>query len=304
MNNSVRFSLALLVAPLALATYPITAAAQFQSQPNYFAASPYNPAIREFGAPEPAVSAGGASTRGGVAPTVEDGFRPLSRVAFGVGISPLGIDLQATTNINRHLNVRAAGSLFNYTADNISTEGFNVTAKINMASVRASVDYYPFHVGFRLSPGVMFYNQNKADVTFLAASGTSFSLNDHNYYSASGANAVVGKGAFGLGNGSAAFTMTTGWGNVIPASGRHFSFPFEVGVAFIKTPTVALNLTGFVCDAQGQNCVNVATDPTAQADLAAQVQKYQNDFDPLKTYPIVSFGVAYNFRARGGFAAH
>jgi len=229
-------------------------------------------------------------------PAPKPALRPFSRIAFGGGVSPLGIGIQTATILNRHFNVRAGGNYFNYTANNISTEGFNVSAKLKMSSAGASLDYYPFHAGFRLSPGLLFYNGNHASATFVAASGTSFTLDNHTYYSASGANAVVGNGGFGLGNGRPAFTATTGWGNVIPASGRHFSFPLELGVAFIKSPTVALNLSGYVCDAQGQNCVNVATDATAQSDLAAQVKKYQNDFDPLKTYPIVSFGVAYNFR--------
>jgi len=69
-------------------------------------------------------------------------------------------------------------------------------------------------------------------------------------------------------------------------------------VAFTKAPTVALALTGQVCDARGQNCVDVATDTTVQTNLNAQISKYQNDVNQLKTYPIVSFGVAYNFKIR------
>lgn len=286
-------SLAILALPLTLLAAPLTASAQL-------ADDSISPRTRVFAflssAFLPADGTANGITNGAF--NGEASLKPFSRIAFGVGVSPLGIGLQTATNINRHFNIRETGSFFNYTASNISTEGFNVTAKLSLASTGASIDYYPFHRGFRLSPGLLLYNQNKANATFVAASGTSFTLNNHTYYSASGANAVVGQGAFGLGNGRPAFTMTTGWGNVIPASGRHFSFPVEVGVAFIKSPTVALNLSGFVCDAQGQNCVNVATDATAQADLAAQVQKYQNDFNPLKTYPIVSFGFAYNFSIR------
>lgn len=272
----------------------MTASAQVQPA----SSAPYfEPALGDATAPAYATE-GGASGKSNIAPSATAPIKPLSRIALGVGVSPLGIGLQAATNINRHFNVRATGSLFNYTVNNIGTEGFNVTAKLKLASAGASLDYYPFHAGFRLSPGVLFYDGNKADTTFVAAAGTSFTLNNHTYYSASGGNEVRGVGAFGLGNGRAAFTATTGWGNVIPASGRHWSFPVEVGVAFIQQPTVALSLSGFVCDAHGHNCVNVATDATAQADLAAQVKKYQNDFEPLKTYPIVSFGVAYNFKIR------
>jgi hypothetical protein len=90
---------------------------------------------------------------------------------------------------------------------------------------------------------------------------------------------------------------------MIPRKGGHFSFPFELGVAFVGAPTVNVALTsGQACDAQGQNCVNVATDPDVKANMLAQVTKYKNDLDPLKTYPIASFGVAYSFGARGARA--
>jgi hypothetical protein len=285
-NITLHLSLALLAAPLALLNPPFTAGAQATANVD-------DGPTQTLVALDPI----GGTSRSAVS-TAAHPIKPFSRLAIGVGVSPLGVGLQAATNINRHLNIRATGNIFNYTDDGITTEGFNVTAKINMASAGASLDYYPFRAGFRLSPGVLFHNSNRASTTFDPAPGTSFSLDDHTYYSATGANAVHGVGAFGLGDGRAAFTMTTGWGNVIPASGRHLSFPFEIGVAFIKPPTVALTLSGEVCDANGQNCVDVATDSMAQADLAAQIKSYQSDIDPLKTYPIVSFGVAYNFKIR------
>jgi ubiquinone biosynthesis protein Coq4 len=44
--------------------------------------------------------------------------------------------------------------------------------------------------------------------------------------------------------------------------------------------------------------MDVATDQDVQTNLQSQIAKYKNDLDPLKTYPIVSFGMAYNFRIR------
>ncbi len=223
---------------------------------------------------------------------------PFSRVSLGVGVSPLGIGFLLATNINRYLDVRGTGNFLNYSINNINTNGFNVNANLNLASAGMAVDIYPFHNWFRISPGVLFYNQNQANAVFVAAPGTSFSLNNITYYSGSGTNAVTGLGTFGLGNGSAAPTITAGFGNLFPASGRHWTFPTEIGVAFIQNPTVGINLTGEVCNQQGQNCVNVATDPNVQSNLAAQVSSYQSDVQPLHTYPIVSFGVAYNFHIR------
>jgi len=110
---------------------------------------------------------------------------------------------------------------------------------------------------------------------------------------------VKGTGAVGLHTQKPAFTITTGWGNVVPSRGGHWSFPFELGVAFIGAPTMKLALTqGQVCDANGLNCVNVATDQALQTNLQAQVDKYIGDLEQLKTYPIVSIGVAYSFRIR------
>jgi hypothetical protein len=237
---------------------------------------------------------------GGVAPPIRGSYgadRPFSRVAFGGGFSPLGINVQTATNLNRYMNVRGSGNVFQFTENNLSTNGFNIDAKLNLASAGASLDVYPFPAhGFRLSPGLLFYNRNGASGNFSVKGGTSFSLDNTTYY-ASSSNPVQGIGSVGLHARSQAFTATTGWGNMIPRRGGHFSFPVEVGVAFVGAPTlnIALN-SGQVCDSAGENCVNVATDADAQTNLQAQVAKYTKDLNPLKTYPIVSAGVAYSFR--------
>jgi len=225
--------------------------------------------------------------------------KPFSQFAIGAGVGVMGVNLQAATNLNRFMNLRAVGNVLNYDVNDISTNGFNVNAKLNMATAGASVDIFPFPKhGLRFSPGVLFYNQNAASATFTVQDGTSFSLDDYTYYS-SKSNPVRGTGAFGLHKQNPAFTITTGYGNMIPRKGGHISFPFELGVAFIGAPAINVALTqGQVCNAQGLFCVDVATDATVQANLQAQVNKYKNDLDPLKTFPIVSFGVAYNFHLR------
>ncbi len=56
--------------------------------------------------------------------------------------------------------------------------------------------------------------------------------------------------------------------------------------------------SGQVCDANGQNCLNVATDPDVQSNLREEIAKDEKSLEPLKTYPILSFGVAYSFTLR------
>ena len=252
---------------------------------------------------------GGAVTRGGV--PVQGGMdagRPFSRYALSAVISPTGPGAELTTYLNNHFNVRATGNVFSYSTS-FTANGFPASASLNMASGRISGDIYPFHTGFRLSPGLMMYNTNELKASSNVASGSSFTLNGNTYYSAdanplTGATPLSASAVLGLHTNRPAFTMTAGWGNTIPRNG-HWSFPFEAGAAFIGSPSVHANLNGWACvDAAQTQCTNVAssTDPLAlqiQSDLNGQIGRWKNELDPLKTFPLVSFGVAYSFSPGG-----
>jgi hypothetical protein len=237
-------------------------------------------------------------------------MKPFSRLAVGGGASLMGVNLQAATNVNRYMNLRGSGNVFNYTVSNIKindnngTNGFNLDGKANMATAGVSLDVYPFPThGLRISPGFMLYNQNNISATATPSAGTSFTLNDVSYYS-DATNPVTMTANLGLNARKQAFTLTTGWGNMIPRKGGHLSFPFEIGAVFTGVPTLDVSLTGNACtnnaDAvqNGFSCVDMATNATAQSNLNAQIAKYKKDLDPLQVYPIISFGVTYNFRIR------
>ena len=226
-------------------------------------------------------------------------LEPFSRVGLGAGISLMGINLQAATNMDRHLNLRVNGDVFGYSVNNINTNGFTFGGNLSLASMGVDVDYFPVPThGFRLSPGLLLYNQNAVTATGTVAAGTSFTLNNNTYYS-SASNPVQAAATIGFHANNPAFTLTTGWGNLISRTGGHLSFPFEIGVAFTGAPSVNLALpSGQVCDATGNNCVNVSTDATLQSDLQAQIAKYKNDLNVLTVYPILSFGIGFNFHVR------
>jgi hypothetical protein len=67
---------------------------------------------------------------------------------------------------------------------------------------------------------------------------------------------------------------------------------------------VKVNLSGWACQDQAQTmCSNLsdATNPISvaiQSNLSAQIAKWTSDLNPLKTYPILSLGVAYSFSVR------
>src|SRR5205807_379887 len=121
--------------------------------------------------------------------------------------------------------------------------------------------------------------------------GSTFTLGGATYTS-DPANPITGTGRLDFVK--AAPTAMVGFGNLVPES-RHFTFNFEMGAVFQGSARTKLNLTGGACDATGLYCVNAATDPTVQANVAAEQNKINNKLSPFKYYPVVSFGFGYRF---------
>jgi hypothetical protein len=235
---------------------------------------------------------------------------PFSRLALSGGIGSMGINMQAAVNANRFFNIRGTGNYFNYNVSNVTinngggSNGISVSGNLKFATAGASLDIYPFpNHGFRLSPGAVFYNQNRATAAGATTPGSSFTFGSQTYYSDE-VDPLNLAASLGLNKQKTAFSMTTGWGNLISRGGGHFSFPFEIGAVFTGAPTIGFNATGNACLNQvdaadnGPSCENMATNPTAQANIAAQVAKYQKDLNVVRVYPIFSFGIGYNFKIR------
>ena len=89
---------------------------------------------------------------------------------------------------------------------------------------------------------------------------------------------------------------TIGWGNLVSRKeGKHFSVPFELGVAFQGSPKASLALAGSVCDPTGLNCRSVTSDPTVQSNIVSEQYKINNSMSLFKAYPIISIGLGYKF---------
>lgn len=232
---------------------------------------------------------GGAS--GQAAPAVDSSpgaSNRFSQVAFGGGVSPLGIQLQVATNVNSHFNLRGTGNFFNYSTS-FTNSGITASAKLSLDSAGVAVDIYPIPpLGFRISPGLLFYNGNQLTASASVPAGTTFTLNGTTYLSscnpsnpnlyvncAAGATPVGGSATLGLNTTKPAFTITTGWGNMTPRKG-HWSFPFEIGVAVIGAPSVNVTLGGTACYNQsGVYYCDSITD-TTPGSVGSQVQSNLN----------------------------
>ena len=98
----------------------------------------------------------------------------------------MGINMQAAVEANRYINIRGIGNYFSYNVNNVkingnsngsgNSNGIDVSGNLNFAKAGVALDFYPWpNHGFRLSPGVMLYNQN-------GASGQRHSLRRNQHY--------------------------------------------------------------------------------------------------------------------------
>ena len=214
----------------------------------------------------------------------------ISKFGIGLKISTLGVGVEAAVPIMARLNVRSGVNFFQYNRA-ITNDGIHYAAQLNFRSAEAHLDWYPFG-GFHVSPGVLFYNGNRLTANASVPGGQNFTLNGTAYQSDS-TNPVTGTGKLDFVKVSPSIML--GFGNLIPRSGRHYSFLFEVGGAYQGSARVALNSAGSVCDTTGNFCRSVASDPTVQANVLAQQQKIRNDINPYRFFPVISLGVGFNF---------
>lgn len=215
-------------------------------------------------------------------------------VGVGVKIGLFGVGVEGAVPIASHLNVRGGGNFFSYN-DTLTSSGITYNADLHFRSAEASLDWFPFRGGFHVSPGALLYNGNQVAGGAHVPAGETFTLNDQTYTS-SATDPVSGTGSLTFPY-KAAPKLTVGWGNLVPRSERHFSFPFEVGFAYVGDPKFVLNLQGTACYTyQGTPyCDNVATDTNIQSNLATEIKKINNDAAPARFFPILSQGFAVRF---------
>ena len=219
----------------------------------------------------------------------------FSRLSFFLSASSLGIGEQMSTNLSPHLDARIFGNHAAMTTHHYSQSDFSIVVNLEFANVGAMADAYPFHRPFRFSAGYLFYNGDRVRADLHAKQDAVFTINDIDWIS-DNADPVYGTGRLTLGG--SGFLLTAGYGRMVSRSEKHFTFPFEAGVAFINTPAVTLNLAGQICTAQGVNCQPAATFPGFADALAAQVAAWNQNAAPFHIFPIVEGGVSYTFRIR------
>lgn len=212
--------------------------------------------------------------------------------AFAVKVSLLGAGIESAVRIADHANVRAGFNMIRYDRG-FNKDGIDYKGQLNFQTVEAHLDYFPWAKSFHISPGVLVYAADPVTATANVPGNQSFSLGNTTYYSDPATlTSANGKITFYR----AAPMITVGWGNLVSRKeGKHFSVPFEIGVAFQGSPKAKLALSGNVCDQPGVNCRSAVTDPTVQSNILTEQNKINNDMMLFKAYPIISVGIGYKF---------
>jgi hypothetical protein len=214
----------------------------------------------------------------------------LPRFGIGVTVGTMGIGVNAGVAVMNRVNVRAGFNAFSYTGS-FSKDGADYSATLQLQSVDAKVDL--FLLGpFRVTPGVLLYNNNNVDATAAVVGGRSFSLGGTQYFSSFG-DPIKGKATLALNKVSP--TLAIGFGNMLPHN-KHFSVLFDIGVVYQGSPDFRLALSGTGCLISGaSNCFPVNSVPGLPANIVNEQNKINHDLNPFKYYPDVTFGFGWRF---------
>jgi hypothetical protein len=216
-------------------------------------------------------------------------IRPFRSVAVGFTANSLGASVELATPVSRSFNLRSSVNVFAFDYP-FTIDGVNYDARLHLKSSGTMLDWFPRHRGFHISPGVL-YVKNVLTSGASVGAGQTFVLGSQTYINS--VDDPVGGSAMVVFPRRVAPMLLLGFGNMIPRSGRHLSFPMEFGAAYTGAPEISVILNGTACSQQG--CLAFAQNKQAQASVQQEVYKLNEDLKRLPAYPIVSMGVAYHF---------
>jgi hypothetical protein len=216
-------------------------------------------------------------------------IRPFRSVGVGFTANSLGASVEVATPVSRSFNLRSSVNVFAFDYP-FTIDGVNYDARLHLKSSGTMLDWFPLHRGFHISPGVL-YVKNALTSGASVGAGQTFVLGSQTYINS--VDDPVGGSAMVVFPRKVAPMLLLGFGNIIPRSGRHLSFPVEFGAAYTGAPVISVTLNGTACSQHG--CLAFAQNQEAQASVQQEVYKLNENLKRLPVYPIVSMGVAYHF---------
>ena len=216
-------------------------------------------------------------------------FRPFTHFGLAAKADSLGVGGELATVLSRSLNLRVGASLANL-GYAFALDGINYNTGSHLKSGTGSIDWFPMHGGFHISPGVLYLETSVGGSAGVPA-GHYFSLGNTNYVNS--IDDPVGGTATLKYDRKISPMLLIGSGNLIPRSGRHLTVPFEIGAAYTGQAVIDIKLAGTACTTGG--CFSAATDPQTQSNLHQELTDINSHLKPYPFYPIVSLGLGYRF---------
>lgn len=213
-----------------------------------------------------------------------------AKAAVGLKFSTLGAGAEIATPVTHRSNIRFGFNAFSYSTG-LDKDNIHYNADMQLRSIEAHYDFFPFDGGFHISPGFLAYLASPVKAASTVQGGQTFTLGGTTFLS-DPSNPVKGTGKLDFHR--AGPSVTVGWGNLLPRSTKRFTVPFEVGIVYQGSPKATLNLTGSACDPSGLNCRSTA-DPIIQSHVQSEQTKINNDINYFQVYPIVSIGFGFKF---------
>ncbi len=197
-------------------------------------------------------------------------------LAAALKLGTLGAGAELTLGlIPDALNIRLGG---NYLPLKFSgkIKDVDYSFDVTWASVPLALDWHPFGNNFRIT-GAVLYNRNRARLD--ANLSENQKIGDHEY-TPEEIGTLTGKVDFR----NFAPYLGLGFGNAVGGPDTSWNFVFDVGVMFQGAPDVALSADGII-----------SQDPTFRQDLAKEEKSVQDEADKFQFYPVISFGLSYQF---------
>jgi hypothetical protein len=221
-------------------------------------------------------------------------YRPFSELGFATRVGFAGAGFDIATPLARKFNLRAGTDFFNYDTS-FQEEGADVGINLHLRSSHVALDWFPFGGHLRLSPQLVFGNNNRVLATAVIPSGSTVTLNGQDYIS-SYSDPLHGSGRIDFRKVAPGFSF--GFGNVIPRDRSHVSIPVEMGFYYVGQPRLQVAFTGSACDPNyppSVGCQSVDQDAGFQQNLTAFRERNDHNLSYASFFPILSVGVGYRF---------
>jgi len=213
-------------------------------------------------------------------------FFPLTALADGVALSgkiglTTGYGIEATLGGDK-LSGRFGFNKYSYKA-NGNADSMNFDFRLNLQSISALADWYPFAGRFRVSGG-LYNNKSKIEMTAVPNAGATYTINGIPYAANSAVSSLQGKMTFS----PISPYLGIGWGNPV-SKGKGWGMVSDIGVIFQGSPKYSL---AAACGAAltALQCTQL------QNDVAAEQAKQQTDLNnSFKYWPVLSIGLSYQW---------